>query len=405
MRVDCCRGKLLSMSSTRREFVRTSSTAVILAALGIPKHLWALQDGEMPVAFTDYTEMFKVEAQAANPTVRCVDLRTLTTWATPNERFYTFHQTTTPEVNAEAWRLRIGGMVERPRELSLAEIMKRPRREEAVTLECSGNSTRPARMSGLLSNGVWTGVPLAPLLQECGLKPEAREVVFLGADLETEKKFQAGNREVEAPHGRSVYVQDALHPDALLAFQLNGQPLPARQGFPLRLILPGWYGMTQIKWLTHIEVLDRRYEGRHQVRNYLSLRAIDTPDGPVWLDQSISRTRLKSCVARIVRVREGGGWLYRISGPAWGGQVPIESVEVRIDDGPWQRASFGQEQSRYAWRLWSLAVKDLAPGPHTIVSRAADADGALQPTEEERRTLIASGREDNSMWVREFVVE
>ncbi len=402
---DCGRVKLHSMSSTRRQFVRTSSAAAALAALGIPERLWALQEGEMPVAFTDYTDLFKVEAQAANPTVRCVDLRTLTTWATPNEQFYTFHQTTTPEVDAESWRLRIGGMVERPRELSLAEIMKRPRRDEAVTLECSGNSKRPARMSGLLSNGVWTGVPLAPLLQECGLKPEAREVVFLGADLETEKKFQAGNREVQAPHGRSVYVQDALHPDALLAFQLNGQPLPARQGFPLRLILPGWYGMTQIKWLTRIEVLDRRYEGRHQVRNYLSLRSIDAPEGPIWLDTSISRNRLKSCVARIVRVRDGGGWLYRISGPAWGGQVPIASVEVSIDDGPWQRATFGEEQSRYAWRLWSLAVKDLAPGKHTVVSRAADADGNLQPTEEEREKHIASGREDNSLWVREFVVE
>lgn len=393
------------MSSTRREFVRTSSAALFLSALGIPEHVWALQEGEVPVRFTDYTDLFKVEAQAANPTVRCVDLRTLTSWTTPNDQFYTFHQTTTPEVNADTWRLRIGGMVERPRELSLAEIMKRPRREEAVTLECSGNSTRPQRMGGLLSNGVWTGVALAPLLEECGLKPEAREVLFLGADLETEKKFQAGNREVVAPHGRSVYVQDALHPDALLAFQLNGQPLPARQGFPLRLILPGWYGMTQIKWLSRIEVLDRRYEGRHQVRNYLSLRSIDTPEGPMWLDTSISRNRLKSCVARMVRVRDGGGWRYRISGPAWGGQVPIEAVDVRIDDGPWQRATFGAEQGRYAWRLWSLEVADLPPGPHTVVSRAVDANGALQPTAEERRQSIASGREDNSLWVREFEVD
>jgi DMSO/TMAO reductase YedYZ molybdopterin-dependent catalytic subunit len=394
------------MPSTRREFIRHSSTtAFVLAALGIPHDVWALQPGEEAVSFTDYTDMFKIEAQAANPTVRCVDLRTLTSWATPNDQFYTFNQTTTPAVNAEAWRLRIGGMVERPRELSLAEIMKRPRREEAVTLECSGNSTRPARMGGLLSNGVWTGVPLAPLLQECGLKPEAREVVFLGADMETEKKFQAGNREVEAPHGRSVYVQDALHPDALLAFQLNGQPLPARQGFPLRLILPGWYGMTQIKWLSRIEVLDRRYEGRHQVRNYLSLRSIDTPDGPMWLDQSISKTHLKSFVARMVRVRDGSGWLYRISGPAWGGQVPIEAVDVRIDDGPWQRATLGTERSRYAWTLWSFSAKDLAPGKHTVVSRAVDQNGVLQPTAEERQKRLASGREDNSMWVRAIEVD
>jgi DMSO/TMAO reductase YedYZ molybdopterin-dependent catalytic subunit len=357
------------------------------------------------VRFTDYTDDFKVEAQAANPTVRCVDLRTLTSWATPNEDFYAFHQTVTPKVDAATFRLRVGGLVERPRELPLAEIMARPdARDESVTLECSGNSTRPTRMGGLLSNGVWRGVPLAAVLKECGIKPEAREVVFLGADLEKEKKFQAGNREYTAPHGRSVFVQDALDPDALLAFQLNGQPLPPKNGFPLRLILPGWYGMTQIKWLSRIEVIDRRYEGQHQVRNYLSLRAVDTPEGPIWLDQSISKTHLKSLVARVVRRRRDAGWTYRISGPTWGGQTPIDRVEVRIDDGAWQPAKLDPAKGRYAWRLWALEVNDLAAGPHTVVSRAIDAEGAAQPIAEERRTRLASGREDNTQWVREIEV-
>ena len=98
-----------------------------------------------------------------------------------------------------------------------------------------------------------------------------------------------------------MYVQDALNPEAMLAFSLNGQPLPAEQGFPLRLILPGWYGMTQIKWLSRIQVLDRRYEGQHMTRNYLAVRAFDTPDGPMWLDTSISKTNMKSVVARVVR--------------------------------------------------------------------------------------------------------
>jgi DMSO/TMAO reductase YedYZ molybdopterin-dependent catalytic subunit len=367
--------------------------------------VWALQPGEEPVTFTDYTDAFKVEAQAANPTVRCVDLRHLTGWTTANDDFYAFHQTITPQVDAASFRLRIGGFVERPRELTLAEIMGRPdRRDEAVTLECSGNSTRPTRMAGLLSNGVWTGVPLAAVVGECGVKPEAREVVFLGADLEKEKKFQAGNREYTAPHGRSVYVQDALHPDTLLAFHLNGQPLPAKNGFPLRLILPGWYGMTQVKWLSRIEVIDRRYEGQHQVRNYLSLRAVDSPDGPIWLDQSISKTHFKSIVARVSRRRAGPGWVYRISGPAWGGQVPIDRVEVRIDDRPWQVATLDPARGQYAWRLWALEVNDLASGPHQVVSRAIDASGAIQPTEDERRRRLASGREDNTQWVREILV-
>lgn len=389
--------------TSRRQFVQ--STLAAFAALGLPPEAWALQAGEELVRFTDYTDDFKIEAQAANPTVRCVDLRTLTTWATPNDQFYAFHQTTTPQVDGGAFRLRVGGLVERPREWSLADLMARPdRRDLAVTLECSGNSTRPTRMAGLLSNGVWTGVPLAAILKECGLQPEAREVVFLGADLEREKKFQAGNREYVAPHGRSVYVQDALDPEALLAFHLNGQPLPAKNGFPLRLILPGWYGMTQIKWLSRIEVIDRRYEGQHQVRNYLSLRAVETPEGPIWLDQSISRTHLKSLVARVTRRVAGGVAHYRISGPAWGGRVPIDRVEVRIDQGPWQRAALDPERGRYAWRLWSLEVTDLTPGLHTVVSRAIDAKGLIQPTDDERRRSIASGREDNTQWVREIEV-
>ncbi|MDH4063722.1 MAG: molybdopterin-dependent oxidoreductase [Acidobacteriota bacterium] len=389
--------------TTRRDFVRCAASA--LAALGIPDPLWALQDGEEPVSFTDYTDEFKVDARSANPTVRCYDLRTLASWATPNDDFYAFHQTSTPQVDPAAFRLRIGGFVERPRDLTLAEILARSdRRDEAVTLECSGNSTRPSRMAGLLSNGVWTGVPLAAVLSECGVKPEAREAVFLGADLEREKKWQAGNREFEAPHGRSVYIQDALHPDALLAFHLNGRPLPAKNGFPLRLLLPGWYGMTQVKWLTRIQVLDRRYEGQHQVRNYLSLRAVETPDGPLWLDQSISRTHLKSLVARITRRRDPSGWEYLFAGPAWGGQVPIDAVEIQIDGGAWQRARIEERRGPYAWLLWSFAASGLAVGTHTVVSRAIDADGRAQPTDEERRRRLASGREDNAQWLREFRV-
>jgi DMSO/TMAO reductase YedYZ molybdopterin-dependent catalytic subunit len=376
-----------------------------MALLGIPESAWALQDDEELVSFTDYTDAFKVEASAANPTVRCYDLRTLTNWITPADQHYTFHQTTTPRVDPAGYRLHIGGFVERPREFTLDQLKaRRDRRDEPVTLECSGNSTRPQRMSGLLSNGVWTGVGLASILKECGIKPEAREVVFLGLDMEKENKPQAGNREYVAPHGRSMYLQDALNPEAMLAFALNGQPLRAQQGFPVRLILPGWYGMTQIKWLGRIEVLDRRYEGQHMARNYLALRSIETPEGPMWLDTSISKTNMKSVVARVVRRKAGSGWEYRITGPAWGGQVPIQHVDVQIDEGEWQPAALEPPRGKYAWRLWNFRVRDLAPGKHTLASRATDANARVQPTAEERRKSIASGREDFSIWTREIAI-
>lgn len=391
---------------TRRDVLtRGAAGAAWLATLGIPDSVWALQDGEEPVTLTDYTPDFKVDANPANPTVRCYDLRMLTTWATPNDQHYTFHQTTTQQVNPATYRLRIAGFVERPRELTLDQLKaRRDRRDEAVTLECSGNSTRPQRMSGLLSNGIWTGVGLASILKECGLESEAREVVFLGLDMETERKAQAGNRDYVAPHGRSMYVQDALNPDALLAFSLNGQPLSPEQGFPLRLILPGWYGMTQIKWLGRIEVIDRRYEGQHMARNYLALRSVDTSDGPMWLDTSISKTHMKSIVARVTRRKTAGGWEYRITGPAWGGPVPIERVDVQIDGGEWEPAALEPPRGKYAWRLWLFRVKALSPGLHTIASRATDVNGKVQPTSDERRKSIASGREDFSIWTREILV-
>ena len=394
------------MELTRRDVLRQGALASAwFASLGIPEAVWALQDGEELVTFTDYTDAFKIEASPANTRVRCFDLRRLTTWATPNDEFYAFAQTTTQQVDPATYRLKISGFVDKPREFTLDQLKARAdRRELPVTLECSGNSTRPNRMSGLLSNGVWTGIGLASLLKECGLKADAREVVFLGLDMNKEKKAAAGNQEFEMPHGRSIYVQDALNPEAMLAFSLNGQPLPAEQGFPLRLILPGWYGMTQIKWLGRIHVLDRRFEGQHMTRNYLAVRTVDTDAGPMWLDTSISKTHMKSIVARVAKRRVGNDWQFRITGPAWGGAVAISHVDVQVDDGPWQRATLEPSRGQYAWRLWSLTVPNLAAGPHKVHSRATDANGKVQPTPTERRQVVASGREDFSIWTREILV-
>ncbi len=133
------------------------------------------------------------------------------------------------------------------------------------------------------------------------MQPEAREVVFLGDGRGRGQEVGGGQRQLFSPHGWSLYVQDALAPDNLLAFTMNGQPLPPEHGFPLRLVMPGWYGMSQIKWLTRIEVTDRPYEGRHMARNYQSLRAVKSPEGTLWLDSSISRNNLKSVVARVTR--------------------------------------------------------------------------------------------------------
>ena len=319
-------------------------------------------------------------------------------------------------MDAATYRLRVGGFVKTPLEFTLDQLKaRRDRRDEAVTLECSGNSTRANRMAGLLSNGIWTGVGLKSILEEAGVTPEAREVLFLGLDIEKEKKFQAGNREYSAPHGRAIHLLDALHPDTMLAFALNGQPIPRDQGFPVRLLVPGWYGMTQVKWLGRIEVLDRRYEGQHQVRNYLSLRSVATPDGPMWIDTSISKNRLKSIVARVTRTKRAAIWHYRIAGPAWGGQAPITGRRGR---GRRRPVAGGDDRSAAGRgrapaeprevRLGAVVVHHAEPGARArtrVVSRAIDANGKVQPTKAERDAEIASGREDNSQWTREIRVD
>jgi len=371
-----------------------------MALVGIPRRVWGQPEGEELVDFADL-EGFKVESNRATPRIKFFDLRRLTSWKTPEDEFFTFHQTETVTTDGSDWTLTIGGFVEKPLKLTLSQIRSRPdKRDLPVTIECSGNGAGPGA-NGMVSNGVWTGTGLAGLLQECGIKNEAREIAFFGMDMERERN--SGN---VTPHGRSLYLPDAMDSKAMLAYELNGKPLTAEHGFPLRLIIPGWYGMTQIKWLAHIEVMDRRYEGTHMSRNYHTMLAAPPAIGDdVVLETSISKTLLKSVVARVTR-RKGaeGGYLYKISGAAWGGPAAITNVEVRVDNGAWRGATINERGGDFAWVLWSLDWTDAVPGPHTLISRAINANGSVQPTLQELRRTIKSIREDNSQWPRKIVL-
>lgn len=390
----------MSKTVSRRSLIRGAA-----AGIAAPFHLVTLEAAGELLPFTDYTEEFQVEAQERNPRVKTFDLRRLDSWITPARQFFTFHQASAPTIDVKDWRLSIGGLVAKPMALTLEQLKRHPdRRTIPVTFECAGNSGHAALMNGLAGNAMWTGVGLDSLLQECGVKPEAREVVFLASDMEKERKWQAGGKEFTAPHGRSIFVQDALAAGPILAFEMNGAPLSAEHGYPLRLILPGWYGMANVKWLHAIEVIDRRYEGRHMARNYHSLRKAGAAGGGIWLDTSISRMNLKSVVARVLRKRSGTQVEHVIHGAAWSGESPIRTVEVRIDSGPWMEARVDRRESDAAWLLWSCMWKGAKPGPHTLVSRAIDTRGAVQPTEEELRERLASAREDNAQWLRTLIV-
>jgi DMSO/TMAO reductase YedYZ molybdopterin-dependent catalytic subunit len=375
--------------ATRRQWLLQT-----LAVAGVPAALWAAAANETDVPFDDERD-FVAEAQPANPRVRNFDWRRSGSPRVAASDFFVFHQTTTPEIDLGKWRLHVGGLLSRPRMFGMAELLASgfTPLDFDVTFECAGNMPRKDSLNGQVGNARWSGISLSDVLRSCGLRSEAREVVFFGAD---EARDATGA--TAGPHGRSVFVQDTVRDDAILATHMNGELLTPDHGFPLRLILPGWYGMAQIKWLMRIEVLDRRYEGLHMSRNYHTLHALpEAVSGPLFLPTSITRMRLKSVVARVTRHPVEG---YRILGAAWGGSRPIEKIEVRVDDAPWQTASIVERRGSHGWVLWSHPWKNAGAGDHTLTSRAIDADGNTQPTVAEWSRQIRTAREHNAQWQR-----
>ena len=250
----------------------------------------------------------------------------------PNDEFHVVNHYDQPVLSAQDWRLAIDGLVRHPRRLSLADLKVRPRRDVEFTLECSGNTGFPF-VSGFVGNAIWAGAELASLLKEADVLDEATEVVFWGADRgrvtirDNSGVLGGGNTGVVVDDGeggldltiteqfaRSMSLKDALGRANLLCYEMNGEPLPAAHGFPVRLIAPGWYGVANVKWLTRIQVVDRRYQGRFMARDYVTIRELEDPnDQVVWTITSVGLDRLKSAPAKVVR---RDGW-YTIIGVAW----------------------------------------------------------------------------------------
>jgi DMSO/TMAO reductase YedYZ molybdopterin-dependent catalytic subunit len=300
-----------------------------------------------------------------------LDWEKVDSWITPNEQFYSVAHFNRPVIAAEGWKLELSGLVDRPLTLTLDEIKARPRKALDFTVECSGNNGFDWFKGGI-GNATWTGTSLASILEEAGVQEEGIEIVFHGRD--------AGDIEVRdipmTQHfARSMSLEDAMNPDNLLVYEMNGEPLPQPNGFPLRLIAPGWYGIANVKWLDRIEVLSTRYMGHFMAREYVTIREEKRGGETVWTETSVGRTRLKSAPAKVTRREDGR---YRIMGAAWG--APIERVEVQIDGGAWQPAQLeGNQGDAYTWKFWYLDWDDPAAGEHDIASRAVDAEGNVQP--------------------------
>lgn len=301
----------------------------------------------------------------------------LKSWITPNEDVFAVSHYGTPEVDPDKWRLGIAGLVRKGRALSLAEIKSRRRKSVTATLECSGNSSNPGFM-GAIGNVTWTGTPLAPLLKECAPFERAIEVVFFGADEKVEKIRE---KEYLQNFARALSTQDTMREEILLAYEMNGAPLPKEHGGPLRLVVPGWFGIAWVKWLTRIELLDRRYMSKYMGREYVTIRGEEHDGKTIWRETSVGPIDVKSIVARVVRRPDDS---FVVSGAAWTDGSPLKRVELQIDDGPWTPVSLDAERrSKYAWTFWNFEWKHPAQGEHTLVSRAIDSSGRIQPSAED----------------------
>jgi DMSO/TMAO reductase YedYZ molybdopterin-dependent catalytic subunit len=295
----------------------------------------------------------------------------LDSWQTPPEQFFSVAHYGYPELDVNNWQLEIAGLVDNPMTLTMAELQTWPRQEVDFTLECSGNHGFGWNW-GLVGNARWAGTALAPLLQEAGIKDDAVEVAFYGADVGEETVRE---QTITQHFARTMSIDDATSPYNMLCYEMNGESLPSRHGYPLRLIAPGWYGIANVKWLQRVEVRSRRLMNRFMARDYVTLRKQEVEGEETWSESSVGRSLLKSAPARVVRSDDA----YRIEGAAWG--RPIGRVEVQIDDGPWQAAVLDTDNvRRFSWRFWSLDWLDAEPGEHTITSRAIDTEGNIQPT-------------------------
>jgi DMSO/TMAO reductase YedYZ molybdopterin-dependent catalytic subunit len=340
---------------------------------GWPAH-WFVQEAVIP--FTDVPDDFTgVRAgaeQFPGQNRSAQDLRNLESWVTPVDDYFVVAHYGFPEVDARTYRLRVGGLVRSPIELTLDQLRARPRATRTTVFECGGNSAR--LFHGMVGNSEWTGTPLLPLLEEAGWTDDAREVHFWGTDSGTETIRDA---QYEQNFARSMSLQAVREANPIIAYEQNGAPLTVVHGFPVRLIVPGWYGVAQVKWMNRIEVSADRLMTRFMAKDYVTLMARDVDGRTEWVETSVTRMKLKSAIARVTRT----GNRLRVFGVAFTDGTPLDRVEVAVDGGAWQRATLDKRGDDYGWSFFTLEIPALPAGEHTLVSRAYDVAGRTQPDE------------------------
>jgi DMSO/TMAO reductase YedYZ molybdopterin-dependent catalytic subunit len=367
----------LSMHS-RREFFKQMSLAALAAGSAPSMLSWALPQGQQ-IPFPGEDGMIL-------RSFRFVDLESpveyFNTWLTPVPHFFVRNHMHEPsELDAEGWRLSIGGEVEKPLTLSLAELSKMEAHSVVNTLECAGNGRTLYRPQvpgiqwgkGAVGTARFSGPRLRDVLRRAGVKATGKDVMFRGLD-EVPGKVP--------PFIRSIPIEKALDADTIIATRMNGSPLTRHHGFPARALVPGWIGAASCKWITEIKVLEAEFVGNfmspgyslpnHAVKPGETLKPEDT--------HPITALNVKSVIAGPSDGTNLKAGAILVHGAAWAGEADIAKVEISIDGGAnWNSAELGHDQSRYAWRFWSCESKIVKPGDYTIQSRATDSQGRTQP--------------------------
>jgi DMSO/TMAO reductase YedYZ molybdopterin-dependent catalytic subunit len=308
---------------------------------------------------------------------------------TATDQFFVRNHFAMPRLDATTWKLTVNGAVDRPLEFSLADLMRMSSQTVTAVVECAGNGRvfyEPPReglqwQSGAVGNAAWRGVRLAELIDRVGVRGNAVEVVLIGAD----RGVVDGSKKTASPgpiaFARSLPLDKARGEGTLLAYAMNDEPLSHEHGYPLRAVVPGWFGMAWVKWLTAIRIVDRPFLGYWQGRDYFRWdRSLGEPHMV-----PLAAMPVKAQIAQPVQgARLGVGVRARIFGAAWCGEAPIRQVQVSTNDGVgWQAATLLAFETAHAWRLWEYFWTPPEPGRYRLRCRAIDVAGAMQPDEQQ----------------------
>ena len=311
-------------------------------------------------------------------------LHMVDSYITPTELFYIRSHFKTPVIDPTSYRLRIDGAVRKPVSLSLDELKSMPSVTRAATLECAGNGRVFLTPSvpgmqwelGAVGNAEWTGVPLSMLLEQAGLADEACEIIFEGADRGTPTQLPLPPEPIT--YARSLSREKAMQKEVLIAYEMNGRELAPNHGYPVRVVVPGHYGMASVKWLTNITAVREPFNGYWQTSDYGYWDRVN--GSPVR--RALSEIAVKSEILR-PRVYEtlAPNERYTVFGVAWAGETDVTAIAVSVDGGrSWLDGAFLDPVRRHAWRRWTFDwLTPETPGPYTLMSRARTADGKVQP--------------------------